>query len=46
MQRENKWLLREAELMSKALNLADEAREAISQIPKLSVLEFTAKIGL
>lgn len=33
------------ELMSKALNLADEAREAISQIPKLSVLEFTPRSG-
>jgi arginine/lysine/ornithine decarboxylase len=34
-----------AELMSKALKLADVAREAISKIPKLSILELTARSG-
>ena len=33
------------ELMSKALKLADLAREAISKIPKLSVLELTPRSG-
>lgn len=33
------------ELMSRALKLADEAREEISKIPKLSVLEFTPRSG-
>ena len=33
------------ELMSKALKLADRAREAISEIPKLSVLELTVRSG-
>ena len=46
MQLEKQMAVEGAELMSKALKLADVAREAISKIPKLLIFRINCKIGV